>query len=226
MNESEERGHELLLRGLEMMSQGPEAQVQARALVLEAAESNIPGALFFASEMLCNGWGGGFDRARAFDFLVRAAELGQTDAIYSLGYCYLAGGMGNLGYSDEVLNQKQVPRDVDKALALLTQAADAGHGLAALRIAEHWESESEDQPKLLMKAIDWYERSAVLGEPNSLIHLADFLILGKGVEKDHDQARQLYQQAAESDDHCAVSAATQRLEQFDRLERILGDEGS
>ncbi|MEX2121216.1 MAG: SEL1-like repeat protein [Pirellulales bacterium] len=60
-----------------------------------------------------------------------------------------------------------------------------------------------------------------LGEANCLVHLADFYILGKSVEKDHKKARMLYEQAANSDDFCAKSAGQDRLEHFAELESIL-----
>jgi len=129
--------------------------------------------------------------------------------------------MGNVGYSDEILNQKKVPRDVVQALTLLEKAAELGHGLAALRIAEHWENESEEDATLFSKAVDWYERGAALGEPNCLVHLADFLIIGKGFAPDKKQAKRYYKRAAESDDVCASNIGRQRLASFNELESIL-----
>ena len=215
------KSYQLLLKGLELLEAGPGGEMKAREYIVKAAELNNPDALYFAYSMLSRGEGGEFDRARAFDFLVRAAELEHAESIYSLGYCYLAGVMGNVGYSDEVLNEKKVPRDVDKALALLEKAAAQGHGLAALRIAEHWENASEEDPTLFSKAVDWYERGATLGEPNCLVHLADFLIMGKGFAPDKKQAKRLYKEAARSDDVCASNIGQQRLASFDELERIL-----
>lgn len=222
MNPSQD-SNELLMRGLELFDKGPEAAIMAREFIVQAAELNNPDALHFASLMLSNGWGGEFDRSKAFDYLIHAAEFGHTESIYSLGFCYLNGGMGTVGYSDEILDQQKIVQDIPKALSLLERAAEDGHGLAALRIAEHWENEAEDNPDLLSKAIDWYERGVTLGEPNCLIHLADFLIIGKGFEPDSKQAKRLYKQASKSDDPCASEAAKQRLKDFKELKTILAN---
>lgn len=218
--DTEIQANQLLLEALDLLEAD---EAKARALFLQAAEMGNAGAMHFAYHMLSQGQGGPFDRAKAFEYLVRSAELGQVESIYSLGFCYLNGGMGNGGYSDEVLAQKRISADIPKALELLTRAAQEGHGLAALRIAEHFEGEADNDPLLLQKAIDWYERGAVLGEPNCLIHLADMLVLGRGLSKDHKHAKKLYRQAAKSDDICAKNAGKQRLKDFDSLESILGN---
>lgn len=223
-NEPSIESCQLLIKGLDLLDEGPEGQKKAREYIVKAAEMNHPDALYFAYSMLSRGEGGAFDRSRAFDFLVRAAELDHTESIYSLGYCYLSGGMGNVGYSNEILNQKKVPQDIERALALLEKAANLGHGLAVCRIAEHWENESEEDASLFSKAIDWYERGATLGEPNCLIHLADFLVIGRGSAPDKKQAKRLYKKAAKSDDVCASNIAQQRLDCFDELESILKNE--
>jgi len=171
--------------------------------------------------MLANGKGGPFDRAKAFRFLRRAAELGHLEAIYSLGYCYMAGGMGNVRYPEDVLAQQPVPMDEKKGLELLNVAVAQGHGLAALRIAEYWEEQAENNPALLKRAVEWYEKGRALGEPNCFIHIADFHILGEVLPKDQKQARMLYKQAAKADDICAKSTAKQRLEKIDELETLL-----
>jgi len=199
-------------------------ECKARSLLVQAAELENPDALYLASVMLGNGLGGPFDRATAFRFLQRAVELGNLEAIYSLGYCYINGGMGSIGYSEEVLRQKLVPVDVVKGLELLKAAVVRGHALAALRIAEYWDGRAEAEPAMLSHAVEWYEKGMTLGEPNCLIHLADLHILGKGLDKDRKKAWILYNRALMSQDICAKTTAEQRLEQFDNLETLLNDE--
>lgn len=193
---------------------------KARALLLEAAEADEPTALFLAYEMLAHGKGGPFDRARAFRYLQRAVDLGEVDAIYSLGYCYM-NGMGNNGYSRVVLDQMRVPKDIEKGLGLLHTAASQGHEFATLRIAQYYEDQADDDPEMLTRAVEWYEKGIALGEANCLVHLADYYILGRVVAKDHRKARALYEQAAQSDDVCAKGAGRDRLEHFAELESTL-----
>ena len=218
-----DKSKELLLKGVRYLvgTRVSKDEEKARALLVQAAELDNADALFLAYMMLANGQGGPFDRARAFRFLQRAAELGHLEAIYSLGYCYLNGGMSNIGYPDEVLRQQGVPMDEKKGLALLNAAVSQGHGLAALRIAEYWEGRADVEPTRLKQAVKWYEKGMALGEPNCLIHLADLHILGKALAKDRKKARMLYQRAERADDICAKSTAEQRLQSFDELETLL-----
>lgn len=197
------------------------SKAKGRAFLVQAAEAGDPTALYLASQMLAHGEGGAFDRVTAFRYVERAADLGNLDAIYTLGYYYMSGGMGNIGYSDEVLAQMKVPRDEARGLALCKTAAAQGHGLAAYRVGEYYEDLSADDANMLAGAIEWYERSLELGEPNGLIRLGDFYILGKGVPKDRERARSMYQRAADSDDICANRAGKQRLLDFEELNTIL-----
>ena len=218
-----DKSNELLLHGTQYLlgRDVPKDEGKARALLVEAAELDNPDALHLSYTMLAHGQGGPFDRVKAWRFLKRAAELGHREAVYCLGYCHLAGGMGNIGYSSEVLEQQPVPVDESKGLELLHAAAERGHGLAALRIAEHAEERASGDPDKLKCAIEWYEKGASLGEPNCLIHLADFHILGKALPKDRKKARLLYKKAVRSDDVCAKTTARQRLDGFDGLEELL-----
>ena len=217
------KSNELLLHGTQyLLGRGvPKDEEQARSLLVQAAELDNPDALHLSYIMLAHGQGGPFDRAEAFRFLQRAAMLGHLEAIYSLGYCYMAGGMGNGGYSEAVLNQQPVPVDETKGMELLHAAADQGHGLAALRIAEHTEELADGDPTMLRRAVEWSEKGASLGEPNCLIHLVDFHILGNVLTKDRKKARVLYKKAEKSDDVCAKTTARQRLDGFDGLEELL-----
>jgi len=79
-------------------------------------------------------------------------------------------------------------------------------------------------PASLAITNEWYERGIVLGEPNGLICLGDFHILGKGVRTDRARARSMYERAAASVDICAKSAGKQRLEDFEELESILNED--
>jgi TPR repeat protein len=194
---------------------------KARAFYVQAAEAGDPDGLYFASDMLAHGEGGPFDRATAFRYVERAADLGNLDAIYTLGYYYMTGGMGNIGYPDEVLAQKRVRKDEARGLALWESAAAQGHGMAAFRIGEYYEYFMPGDPNMLGRAIKWYQRSAELGDPMALVFLGDFYILGRGVEKDRKRARAMYQRAARSDDYCAQEAGKRRLKDFKELETTL-----
>jgi TPR repeat protein len=209
------KSDKLLLKGSQFLlgSRVREDLAKARSLILRAAELDNPDALFLAHMILADGLGGPFDRTKAFGFLQRGVELGSLEATYCLGFSYLNGGLGNIGYSDEVVKQQLLPVDEKKGLALLEAAASQGHALAVLRIAEYWESRAEVDPAMLGRALKWYKKGVALGEPNCMIHFADFLILGKALPKDRKKARILYLAAKKSGDICAKRTARERLKE-------------
>lgn len=220
--EQDIKADEALQQGLKfLLGEGvPKDEAKGRVLLIQAAEGGNSSALYLAAQMLTHGEGGPFDRATAFRYTEKAADFGNPDAIYTLGYYYMTGGMGNLGYSNEVLDQMKVEEDQVRGLALWKKAATLGHSLATYRIGEYLEENAKD----IAQAIEWYERGIELGEPNGLIRLGDFHVLGKGVPKDLAKARSLYQRAATSDDICASSTGRQRLENFDELETVLKED--
>ena len=196
----------------------------AKALVLfeEGAALGDADCLYLAGSMLQDGLAGRFDRSRAFDYIERAAGLGHVDAIYSLGYFYVNGGMSNLRYPDEILNQKRVPRDEAKGLALMRRAAEQGHQTAILNVARFFNDRREVNTQYAQEALEWYAEGIKAGEASCMVDMADLLILGEIVTEDLDRAKQLYQQAKLSRTNSAAkNAATQRLKDFKALKRIL-----
>jgi hypothetical protein len=181
--------------------------------------------MYLAGFMLQDGLAGRFDRARAFDYIERAAALGQVDAIYSLGYFYVNGGMSNLGYSAEVLNQKRIPKDEAKGIALMERAAGQGHENAILNTARFYHDRRAENPGQAQKALEWYAIGIKAGEASCMVDMADALVLGEIVPEDLNEARKLYQRAKRSKTNSsAKNAATQRLKDFDSLKAILREE--
>lgn len=199
----------------------------AKALELfeEGAAAGDADCLYLAGCMLQDGLAGRFDRARAFDFIERAAELGHVDATYSLGYFYVNGGMSNLLYSDEILAQKKVPKDEAKGLALMKAAAERGHPTAMLNVARFYYSRHDECSAHLQEALEWHAKGIKAGEASCMVDLADLLVLGDVVPEDLDQAKQLYQQAKRAKTNSSASkAAAQRLRDFASLKTILRED--
>ena len=201
-----------------------EDPLRALELLEVAAAEDHPEALFFAAEMHGDGEGVPVDRKKAFDYMQRSAVLGNINAIYSMGFCYMNGGMGYTGDRDDVLSEVTIPRDEAKGLAYYEQAAAQDHPLAIFRIARHYYYNSRNNERNLQQALKYYHRAIELGEASSMVDVADLHILGIGVAKDRDQAKRLYERAAATDDYCGSHAAADRLENFDELHNILQDD--
>ena len=199
---------------------------KALELFEKGAVLEDPSCLYLAGFFLQDGLAGGrFDRARAFDYIEKAAALGQVDAIYCLGYFYVVGGMSNLRYSDAVLAQKRIARDEPKGFALIERAAEQGHATAIFRMARHHYSKSKDDPQHLRTALEWYAKGIAKEEAGCLVDMADMLVLGVVVNEDLGRAKLLYEQASHSEANiCAKNAAIQRLADFGSLKTILSDD--
>lgn len=196
---------------------------KALSLFEEGAAAGDADCLYLAGCMLQDGLAGRFDRARAFDFIERAASLGHLDAIYSLGYFYVNGGMSNLLYSDEILAQKKIPKDETKGVALMKAAAERGHQTAILNVGRFYYRQRDKCSAHLEEALKWYETGIMAGEASCMVDMADLLVLGKVVPENLDQAKKLYQQAKRSKTNSSASkAAAQRLKDFASLKAILG----
>lgn len=196
----------------------------ALELLEVAAAEDHPEALFFAAEMHADGEVVPVDRKKAFDYMKRSAALGNVNAIYSMGFYHMNGGMGYTGDSHEVISEVTIPMDEAKGLAYYEQAAAHDHPLAIFRIARYYYCNSRDNERNLQQALKYYRRAIELGEASSMVDVADLHILGIGVVKDRDQAKRLYERAAATDDYCGSHAAADRLENFDELHNILEDD--
>lgn len=195
-----------------------------KALVLfeEGAALGDADCLYLAGFMLQDGLAGRFDRSRAFDYIERAAGLGHVDAIYALGYFYVNGGMSNLLYSDEILNQKRVPKDEAKGLALMRRAAEQGHKTAILNVARFYYDHRDKDPQYIPNALAWYAKGIQENEASCMVDMADILVLGEAVAENLDEAKKLYQRAKRSNSNTSArNAATQRLKDFKSLKTIL-----
>ena len=137
----------------------------------------------------------------------------------------MEGGMGNLGYSDEILDQMRVERDEELGLSLYLKAAAHDHRDAVLHIARFYADENCDAENALSESIRWYEKGIKLGEPSCMIDLADMHVLGIGVPTDSKRARALYKKAYRAKDvaHNVKEVAKERIDEFDRLPELLNE---
>jgi TPR repeat protein len=106
----------------------------------------------------------------------RAAELGDTRALFYLGHAYIKG----LG----------VEQDLARGRALLAQAADAGEVTAMVHLGASYRAPDADPPEPVA-ALDWYDRAIEAGDASAMV--AKAYMLRKG---ELDAAQTTYPEAA------------------------------
>ena len=122
------------------------------------------------------------DYEKAEECYVKAAEAGNTWALYNLGNMFL--------YQAE---------DNDKAEEWLLKASDAGIVGARARLGDlyagHFGSDKRDEGK----AIEWYTAAMESDPPDpyGVVQLGQMYYYGYGVEKDYEKAFELYSRSVE-----------------------------
>ncbi|MCQ2084706.1 MAG: sel1 repeat family protein [archaeon] len=103
------------------------------------------------------------NHAEAVRLYMPCADAGDADALNTIGYMYLMG--------------KGLDKDRELALKLLKQAAEKGCAQAAHRIAVMYDTGQDFTDPDLDKAVQWYQRGADLGYPESLYSLSGILMM-------------------------------------------------
>ena len=85
----------------------------------------------------------------------------------------------------------------EKALKCFSEAADAGYAPAQNKMGN-----MSNDPK---KAIEWYQKAASQGYPNSIYNLGQYYRIGEGVQRDEEQAFKYYMEAADLNFPLALS---------------------
>ena len=144
-----------------------------------------------------------------FETLLKAAEVGYVDVMTDVGRMYLKGkdveqnideGMKWLQRAADngdvealiVMGNHFAAHDKDKAIDLLTKAANLGNMKAIKKLAHIYEQLSD-----YGKVIHWLEKSAALGNIDSLSRLAESYRKGLNVPQDELKALELHIKLAE-----------------------------
>jgi tRNA A-37 threonylcarbamoyl transferase component Bud32 len=105
----------------------------------------------------------------------QAAALGNGAAMYELAENYSSGA---------------------EALQWFNRAADAGNVQAMLSLGGLYLVGSDAAPQNDQDAARWFQKAAGLKNPSAMYNLAGLYEEGRGVSRDAEKARQLYQEAA------------------------------
>ena len=122
-------------------------------------------------------------RSEALMWYVRAASNQDAEAAYQAGEIYRA-----------PIHPEQ--RDWAKARQYYLQAAQAGHGYAALALGRMIKN-GEGGPADAETGVMWFRRAAERGNAQAKFLLANAYASGEGVAKDMDKYYQLLEESAE-----------------------------
>lgn len=120
--------------------------------------------------------------SKAFQLFKKAADLGNVEALNSLGNMYCRGD--------------GIPKDYKKAFELYEQAAEQGSGWAMYNLGLMY-SDGMGMRADYLKAVELYEKAADLGNVDALNNLGIMYAQGQGVAKNIQKAIELYEKAAE-----------------------------
>jgi TPR repeat protein len=137
-------------------------------------------AAYFLGLLTCAGFGAPADATAAFESQRRAADLGNSDAMFEL-YVHHSQGIG-------------VTQDHQAAFEANERAAEAGHPRALYNMGAFYAT-GHLVEKDMKTAADWYEKAADKGNPQALAMLAVMYAKGEGVEQDTEYATDLFNQA-------------------------------
>lgn len=193
--------------------------------LLPKANSGDTKAMVELAELYRNSWDDGSD-ANALKWLNKAANAGNSDAMFKLYETY---NYGNLGVdSDEDTANKWLEKavskgngealytkgynivfeDEDNGVKLITKGAEAGSANAQLYLAQYFKQEWNEKTYSPAKAFEWAKKAAAqdLGEAQYL--LATFYLKGFGTSANKTEAVKWLKKASDND----FSMATEILQ--------------
>ena len=171
----------------------------------------------------------------------RAAEMGDLEAMRSLGNCYHIGqgrlqgrlridetkimewykkaaeagnarAMCNLGYA-YAYGQGGLRKDETKAVEWYQKAAEAGNARAMYNLGLCYHNGQGGLTKDTSKAVEWYQKAAEAGYAGAMWNLGACYEEGVGMlTKDTSKAMEWYRKAAEA----GISVAAERLQELGR----------
>lgn len=156
--------------------------------------------------------------SKAFNLFSKAAEHGNSDALYYLGVMYMDGLGFDKDYSEAVkwfrkaavkgnaLAQNNlgamynkgngVPQNPAEAIKWYLMAAEQGDTIAQYNIAVMYH-EGKGVTQDFEEAFKWYIKSAENGYANGQLNLGFLYMTGNGVKQDYSEAMKWYRRAAE-----------------------------
>lgn len=170
-------------------------------LTTDAAEAGHTPAMFHLANIYKDGRYAEKDTVKATEWLTRAAEAGDMEAMTTLaeGYRKLC-GCGPVCACGPDCPAKAalwpVEQDIDQAVYWFKRAAEKENTYAACILGEIY-SEGIEAKLNYAEAAKWYALAAENGSSTGENNLANLYLVGQGVPKDHAKAAELYTRAME-----------------------------
>jgi len=218
----------------------PEDEAKAVSYLRRAAEQGDAHSQATYGSILATGSNGVTqDLDRAVEMSQLAAAQGNPIGYFNLGQAYRE-GLGGLEANDveavrlfELGAQQNhapslfelgtmrwfgygIEKDITLAVELLKQAAEIGHGRAALMLGFLYEYGEGGLTKSMTSAAKFYEKAAELDEPEAKFFFAYQLFTGEGIEEDIPRAMSLLREASQQ----GLESATTLLLRFEQLEKL------
>ena len=155
-------------------------------LLTQSANLGYIQAMTELGDLYFNGKSVPADMAKAYDYFLKASQNGSGYGSYSCGFILLRGA-------------SNVPRDIDKGLAMFRLAVEQGYKAAYRDLARHYESlDTEEGARL---ALDYYQQyiEEYAKDASALIHIGLIYEMGMGVPRNIDLAKKYYERATEYD---------------------------
>ena len=178
--------HDALEQGLKNFFD--QRYVEAESQLHSAVQHGSGLAAHYLALMYANGNGVKQDDAKALDWALRGAKLGDAHAQNYAGYL-LGNGRG-------------AKKDDEQAFILHLKAADQGLGAAAYNVAVYYANGRGTRADA-QKAVEYYRRAYDLGDALAGNALGDMFRYGRGVGLDMTRAAQWYKLAADRGDAAA-----------------------
>jgi len=178
--------HDALEQGLK--NYFDQRYVEAESQLVSAARRGSGLAAFYMAAMYFNGNGVKQDDAKALDWALRGAKLGDVHAQNYVGYL-LGSGRG-------------AKQDEEQSLRWYMTAADQGFAPASYNVGLDYANGKGTRADP-QKAVEYYRRALDQGEALAGNALGDMYRLGRGVGLDLNRAAYWYKQAADKGDATA-----------------------
>lgn len=154
--------------------------------LIKSAEQDNANAYYGLASCYDRGYGSiKADPAKAFELYVKSAELGQPQALNEIANCYQQG--------------KGVERNIEKAVAFLSQAAEAGIAEAQHNLGYCYHKAVVVEQSYAMAA-EWYGKAVEQGYQPAYGPLAQIYYYGKGGLSDIPRAVEIFTEAADEFD--------------------------
>lgn len=124
------------------------------------------------------------DYSSAYSWFLRAADQGQNNAQFYLGYMFK--------------NSLGVAQDYRKALYWYTKSAEQHNSSSQNNLAVMYD-EGQGVAEDNELAVFWYTKAANDGSKNAMVNLGDMYRVGEGTSQDHYEAIKWFRKAAEKD---------------------------